>query len=167
VGHAPGCLTTAGAISLLAYDFGTEIISPAEFLNQNASSVSLICFQSCIPPPFGVGPQSLRGFVLCQRMNILARYCLKHNGFDGFCLKNMINLRPMVSWRTMRIDAMRLKELRVERLVSQDQLHKISGVSRDAISRIESGKTQNVQYKTIKRLADALGVPYSELMVRD
>jgi HTH-type transcriptional regulator, competence development regulator len=67
----------------------------------------------------------------------------------------------------MRIDAMRLKELRVERMVSQDQLHQISGVSRDAISRIESGKTQNVQYKTIKRLADALGVPYSELMVRD
>lgn len=82
-------------------------------------------------------------------------------------MKNMINLRSMVSWRTMRIDDMKLKELRVENMVSQDQLHKISGVSRDAISRIESGKTKNVQYKTIKRLADALGVPYTELMVRD
>jgi HTH-type transcriptional regulator, competence development regulator len=73
----------------------------------------------------------------------------------------------MVSCRTMRIDAMRLKELRVEKMVSQNQLHEMSGVSRDAISRIELGKTSNVQYKTIKRLADALGVPYRELMVRD
>jgi len=67
----------------------------------------------------------------------------------------------------MRIDAMRLKELRVERMVSQDQLHELSGVARDTISRIESGRTTNVQYKTIKRLADALEVPYTELMVRD
>jgi transcriptional regulator with XRE-family HTH domain len=67
----------------------------------------------------------------------------------------------------MRIDDMRLKELRVERMVSQDELHERSGVARDTISRIESGKTRNVQYKTIKRLADALGVPYTELMLRD
>ena len=62
---------------------------------------------------------------------------------------------------------MRLKELRVENMVSQDQLHDTSGVARDTISRIESGKTTNVQYKTIRRLADALGVPYRELMIRD
>lgn len=57
----------------------------------------------------------------------------------------------------------RLKELRVEKMLSQEELHKKSGVARDTISRLERGAGQ-AQYRTIRRLADALEVPYRELM---
>ncbi len=58
---------------------------------------------------------------------------------------------------------MKLKELRIEKMLSQEELHKLSGVSRDTISRIERGKGE-VQYRTIRKLSDALEVPYSTLL---
>ena len=55
----------------------------------------------------------------------------------------------------MEVDSMRLFELRVEKMLSQEDLHQLSGVSRDTISRLERGESQ-AQYRTIRKLADAL-----------
>jgi transcriptional regulator with XRE-family HTH domain len=63
----------------------------------------------------------------------------------------------------MEVDSMRLFELRVEKMLSQEDLHQLSGVSRDTISRLERGESQ-AQYRTIRKLADALEVPYRELL---
>ena len=63
----------------------------------------------------------------------------------------------------MEVNVARLKELRVEHMLSQEELHQKSGVARDTISRLERGAGE-AQYKTIRRLADAFGVPYRELM---
>jgi transcriptional regulator with XRE-family HTH domain len=37
----------------------------------------------------------------------------------------------------MKVDSMRLFELRAEKDLSQEELHQLSGVSRDTISRLE------------------------------
>jgi transcriptional regulator with XRE-family HTH domain len=63
----------------------------------------------------------------------------------------------------MEVDGMRLFELRVEKMLSQEELHQLSGVSRDTISRLERG-VSGAQYHTIRRLADALEVPYRDLL---
>jgi transcriptional regulator with XRE-family HTH domain len=63
----------------------------------------------------------------------------------------------------MEVDVVRLKELRIEKMLSQEDLHQLSGVSRDTISRVEGGKSE-AQYRTIRKLADALEVPYRELL---
>jgi transcriptional regulator with XRE-family HTH domain len=66
----------------------------------------------------------------------------------------------------VEVDRMKLFELRVEKMLSQEDLHRRSGVSRDTISRLEQGKG-GAQYRTIRKLSDALEVPYSELLKRD
>jgi len=63
----------------------------------------------------------------------------------------------------MKVDSMRLFELRVEKDLSQEELHLLSGVSRDTISRLERGES-SAQYRTIRKLADALSVSYRELL---
>jgi transcriptional regulator with XRE-family HTH domain len=65
----------------------------------------------------------------------------------------------------MEVDSIRLFELRVEKMLSQEDLHQLSGVSRDTISRLERGESQ-AQYRTIRKLADALEVPYRELLTK-
>jgi transcriptional regulator with XRE-family HTH domain len=69
----------------------------------------------------------------------------------------------MVRYVDMEVDTMRLKELRIEKMLSQDELHQRSGVARDTISRLERGKGE-AQYRTIRKLADALEIPYRELL---
>ncbi len=64
----------------------------------------------------------------------------------------------------MEVNVQRLKELRVEKMLSQEELHQRSGVARDTISKLERGASKGAQYRTIRRLADALEVPYRELM---
>ena len=59
---------------------------------------------------------------------------------------------------------MNIKLLRVKRMLSQEALAERSGVGRDTISRIENGHTQNVQYRTVARLAKALEVDPVELL---
>ena len=54
------------------------------------------------------------------------------------------------------IAIMKLKELRKSLKISQQELSKRSGVSRDKISRIEKGQ-QNATLKTIYRLSSAMG----------
>ena len=57
----------------------------------------------------------------------------------------------------------RLKELRRERVLSLRELEERSGVSYDAIWRIEDGR-QGARPRTVRKLAQALGVQPSELI---
>ncbi len=57
----------------------------------------------------------------------------------------------------------RLKELRREQVLSLRELEEKSGVSYNTIWRIEDGR-QGAHPRTIRRLADALGVRPSELI---
>ncbi len=57
----------------------------------------------------------------------------------------------------------RLKELRRERVLSLRELEEKSGVSYNTIWRIEDGR-QGAHPRTIRKLADALGVQPSELI---
>lgn len=57
----------------------------------------------------------------------------------------------------------RLRFLRDQRGLTQDELAELAGLSRDGISRLERG-TRSPQLKTIKKLAQALGVDPEELL---
>jgi HTH-type transcriptional regulator, competence development regulator len=63
----------------------------------------------------------------------------------------------------IEIDHRRLKQLRRERALSQRALSGLSGVSLDAVNRLETGK-RRAQLITIRKLAEALGVEPKELM---
>jgi transcriptional regulator with XRE-family HTH domain len=58
---------------------------------------------------------------------------------------------------------MQLRRLRRAQALTQEQLSRISRVSRDTISALEAGKRE-AQPRTIRRLADAMGVEPQELM---
>ena len=57
----------------------------------------------------------------------------------------------------------RLRELRLERELSQEQLGQLADLDRTHISSAEAGR-RNVSLKTIYKLADALGVEARELL---
>jgi len=64
---------------------------------------------------------------------------------------------------SMEVDVERLKELRREKVLSLRELEGRSGVSYNTIWRIEDGR-QGAHPKTIRKLAEALGVEASELL---
>ncbi len=64
----------------------------------------------------------------------------------------------------MEVDAVRLRELREERMLSLRELEEMSGVSYSTIWRIEDGR-QGAHPSTVRKLAEALGVRPSELTV--
>ena len=66
----------------------------------------------------------------------------------------------------MEVDRKRLRRLRRERALSQRDLSRMTGVAFDTISRLENGK-QDAQPKTIRKLAEALGVEPKELMRKE
>ena len=53
--------------------------------------------------------------------------------------------------------AMRIKEIREAKGMTQEELENRSGISRQTISAIENGKTNNVKSGTLIALAEALG----------
>jgi transcriptional regulator with XRE-family HTH domain len=63
----------------------------------------------------------------------------------------------------MKLDGTRLRQLRREQAWSQRDLARESGVSQDAIARLELGQRE-AQPRTVRRLAAALGVEPRELM---
>ena len=65
--------------------------------------------------------------------------------------------------RFTEVDRARLRRLRRERALSQRDLSRMTGIAFDTISRLETGK-QRAQPRTIRKLADALGVEPRELM---
>ena len=62
------------------------------------------------------------------------------------------------------MDGAGLRRLRRERALSQRDLSHMTGIAFDTISRLETGK-QRAQPRTIRKLADALGVEPRELMM--
>lgn len=59
----------------------------------------------------------------------------------------------------------RLKELRLERGMSQEELAKKSGISRATLSKIESNEYATVSTRTIAKLADVFEVKASEIFL--
>ena len=68
-----------------------------------------------------------------------------------------------VNRRFTRVDGQRLRQLRREQALSQRDLSEITGIAHDSISHLETGKRE-AQPRTIRKLADALGVEPRELM---
>ena len=68
--------------------------------------------------------------------------------------------------RFTEVDRLQLKRLRQEQALSLRDLARRSGVAYDTINRLELGK-QDAQPRTIRRLAEALGVQPKELMKRE
>jgi transcriptional regulator with XRE-family HTH domain len=71
----------------------------------------------------------------------------------------------MLMNRLMEVNGARLRQLRRERAWSQRDLARHSGVSQDTITRLETGQRE-AQPRTMRRLAEALGVEPRELMKR-
>ena len=62
----------------------------------------------------------------------------------------------------MEVDVDKLKELREDRALSMRELAAVSGIAAQTIYRIEHGQS-NVHPRTIRNLAEALGVAPREL----
>lgn len=62
---------------------------------------------------------------------------------------------------------MRVRELREKAYLSQQQLADKAGLTKSAIFKLETGRIVNPHGVTLRRIADALGVDPSELIVRD
>ena len=65
--------------------------------------------------------------------------------------------------RFIEVDGMRLRRVRKELALSQQDLERASGVAQHTISALESGK-RGARHSTIRKLASALGVDARELM---
>ena len=61
----------------------------------------------------------------------------------------------------------RLKEVRITKGISQEELEKTSGISRQTISAIENKKDVNVQIDTLVSLAKALDVKVTDIFFDD
>lgn len=59
----------------------------------------------------------------------------------------------------------RLKELRIERGISQDELSNRSGLSRQTISKIENDEEAVVTTVTMAKLSEVFGVKPSEIFL--
>jgi len=68
--------------------------------------------------------------------------------------------------RYPEIDGARLGQLRLEQTLTQMELSRMTGVSVDAISRVEN-ELRPAQISTIRRLAKAFSVELRELMKTD
>ena len=68
--------------------------------------------------------------------------------------------------RFVEVDGAKLKELRRRRMLSLRELEQRCGVAFDNINKLENEK-RRAQPRTIRKLADALGVEPHELMKED
>jgi transcriptional regulator with XRE-family HTH domain len=67
----------------------------------------------------------------------------------------------------MEVDGVKLREIRLDRGYSQEELHKLTGISRDTISRLETGDRPNPHPRTLRKLAEALGVSVGDFRKRE
>jgi transcriptional regulator with XRE-family HTH domain len=65
---------------------------------------------------------------------------------------------------SVRIDGEKLKELRLAKFWSRDELATASGIHRDHIGRLERGGDHDSRPPTVRKLAEALEVSPSELL---
>jgi len=57
-----------------------------------------------------------------------------------------------------------LKKIREEKVLSQNDIFKVTGIDRNYVSRIERGEIKYPKLGKIKKLADALGVTVDEFI---
>ncbi len=67
--------------------------------------------------------------------------------------------------KLLEIDGVKLRELRRDRALAQEDLERMTGVAQSTLSALEAGK-RDAQHNTVRRLAEALGVEPRELMRR-
>ena len=70
----------------------------------------------------------------------------------------------MPTMASVRIDGEKLKELRLAKFWSRDELATASGIHRDHIGRLERGGDHDSRPPTVRKLAEALEVSPSELL---
>ena len=68
--------------------------------------------------------------------------------------------------RFLKVDGARLRQIRQERALSLRELGRVSGVAFDTINKLEN-EHQEAQPRTLRKLAEALGVEPKELMKGD
>lgn len=61
----------------------------------------------------------------------------------------------------------KIKEIRIKKGITQEELANISGVSRSTIIGLESGKITNTKTDTLRLIADALGVSVNSLFFKE
>lgn len=66
----------------------------------------------------------------------------------------------------MEVDATKLRQLREARALSLRELQELSGVNYNTIWFIEAGRRQRAHPRTVRKLAQALGVEPTELTRR-
>jgi transcriptional regulator with XRE-family HTH domain len=59
----------------------------------------------------------------------------------------------------------KLKEIREKKHISISKLSRLSGISRQTITRLENDEVDSANSKTLKALADALGVKISDFFI--
>ncbi len=64
----------------------------------------------------------------------------------------------------MEVDATKLRTIREARALSLRELEELSGVSYNTIWRIEDGRRKRTHPRTVRKLAQALGVEPTDLM---
>ena len=67
----------------------------------------------------------------------------------------------------MEVDGVKLREARLDAGLSQEDLHRMTGVSRDTISKMETGDRPNPHPRTLRKLAEALGVSVADIRKKD
>ena len=67
----------------------------------------------------------------------------------------------------VKIDGDKLQELRLAKFWSRDELAEKSGIHRDHIGRLERGEGGNSRPPTVRKLAEALDVPPTELLAEE
>jgi transcriptional regulator with XRE-family HTH domain len=70
----------------------------------------------------------------------------------------------MPTMPAMKIDGAKLKRLRERRFLRREELAEMVDTHRDHIGRLERGEIQNPHIRTIRKLAEALGVDPAELV---
>jgi transcriptional regulator with XRE-family HTH domain len=65
--------------------------------------------------------------------------------------------------RRMEVDGVKLRDVRLDRGISQQELHEMTGVSRDTISKMETGNRPNPHPRTLRKLAGALRVSVADI----
>lgn len=59
----------------------------------------------------------------------------------------------------------KLKQIRNEKNITQQELSEKSGIARSIISELENGHSESITTKTMVALAKALGVPVKDIFI--
>ena len=70
----------------------------------------------------------------------------------------------MPTMASVKIDGVKLRELRTNRFLTREELAEMTGLHRDHIGRLERDEVEDSRLPTIRKLAEALGVDPHELI---